>query len=211
MKLRKINFSILCLICINLSFSQEKPKENIKLKGVLMENDYHNNITWFKSKPVPLVSKDFIVSTLNVSHMQIYFGMYKKDGKQKITPIHLVNKYKDSDWIFFDKISYLFGSRREVRAGKGKIFKIENIDTNKDVNRGISEKSDVVANENIIELIKYIIKTETDLNIRYTNSGKKQYVELKVPKGTKKLRKNFKALIVSYNLMNERFSLDKPF
>jgi hypothetical protein len=211
MKLNKIAFSILCLICFNLTFSQEKTEEPIKLKGVSMENDYHNNITWIKSKPIPLVSKDFSVSALDITHMQIYFGMYMEDGKQKITPIRLINKYRDSDWIFFDQISYLFGTRKEVRAGKGTVFKIEDIDTDRNVNRGVSEKSDIVADENVTNLIKYIIENETDLNIRYTDSDKSQYVELKVPKGTKKLQKHFKALIESYDLMNEKFSLNKPF
>jgi hypothetical protein len=209
MKLKLFAFSILCLICVNLTFSQEKAQERIKLKGVLMENDYHNNITWIKPKPVPLVSKDFSVGATNVTHMQIYFGMYMQDSVQKITPIRLVNKYKDNDWIFFDKISYLFGTRKEVRAGKGKIFKIENLETDRNVNRGISEKSDIAADDNVKNLIKYII--ETGLNIRYTDSDKSQYVELNVPKGTKRLQKSFKALIDSYELMNEKFELNKPF
>ena len=211
MKLKTFAFSILCLICVNLTFSQEKSQERIKLKGVLMENDYHNNITWIKSKPVPLVSKDFSVSATNVTHMQIYFGMYMQDSIQKITPIRLVNKYRDSDWIFFDKISYLFGTRKEVRAGKGKTFKIENLETDRNVNRGVSEKSDIAADENVKDLIRYIIENETGLNIRYTDSDKSQYVELNVPKGTKKLQKDFKALIDAYSLMNEKFSLNKPF
>ena len=137
--------------------------------------------------------------------------MYMQDSIQKITPIRLVNKYRDSDWIFFDKISYLFGTRKEVRSGKGKIFKIENLETDRNVNRGVSEKSDVAADDNIKDLIRYIIKNETGLNIRYTDSDKSQYVELNVPKGTKKLQKNFKALIDAYSLMNEKFSLNKPF
>lgn len=193
------------------SFAQETKEEPIKLKGVEVENDYHNNITWIKSKPIPLVSKDFTVSPYSVTYIQIYFGMYVKDGKQFMTPIRLVNRYKDSDWIFFDEISYLLGSRKDVRAGKGVVFKVTDTETNKDVNKGISEESDVLANENAINFIKYVLNNETGLNIRYTNNRDNKYVEIDVPDGTKKLQKHFKTLIDYYNQLNEKFKLNQPF
>lgn len=193
------------------TFAQETKEEPIKLKGVEVENDYHNNISWIKSKPIPLVSKDFTVSPYSVTYIQIYFGMYVKDGKQFMTPIRLVNRYRDSDWIFFDEVSYLLGSRKDVRAGKGVVFKITDTETNRNVNKGISEKSDVVADENAINFIKHVLNNETGLNIRYTNNRDSKYIELDVPDGTKKLQKHFKTLIDYYNQLNEKFKLNQPF
>lgn len=209
--MKKLLFSILTISLLTSSFAQEKKEEPIKLKGVEVENDYHNNISWIKSKPIPLVSKDFTVSPYSVTYIQIYFGMYVKDGKQYMTPIRLVNRYRDSDWIFFDEVSYLLGSRKDVRAGKGIVFKVTDIETNRDVNKGISEKSDVLADENAINFIKYVLNNETGLNIRYTNNRDNKYVELDVPDGTKKLQKHFKTLIDYYNMFNEKFKLNQPF
>jgi hypothetical protein len=209
--MKKLLFSILTAMLLTSSYAQETKEEPIKLKGVEVENDYHNNISWIKSKPIPLVSKDFTVSSYSVTYIQIYFGMYVKDGKQFMTTIRLVNRYRDSDWIFFDEVSYLLGSRKDVRAGKGVVFKITDTDTNRDVNKGISEKSDVLADENAINFIKYVLNNETGLNIRYTNNRDNKYVELDVPDGTKKLQKHFKTLIDYYNQLNEKFKLNQPF
>jgi hypothetical protein len=209
--MKRILFSIIATMLLTSTFAQETKEEPIKLKGVEVENDYHNNISWIKSKPIPLVSKDFTVSPYSVTYIQIYFGMYVKDGKQFMTPIRLVNRYRDSDWIFFDEVSYLLGNRKDVRAGKGVVFKITDIDTNRDVNKGISEKSDVVADENAINFIKYVLNNETGLNIRYTNNRENKYVELDVPDGTKKLQKHFKTLIDYYNQLNEKFKLNQSF
>ncbi len=209
--MKKLLFSIISTMLLTSSFAQETKEEPIKLKGVEVENDYHNNISWIKSKPIPLVSKDFTVSPYSVTYIQIYFGMYVKDGKQYMTPIRLVNKYRDSDWIFFDEVSYLLGSRKDVRAGKGVVFKVTDKETDTDVNKGISEKSDILADENAINFIKYVLNNETGLNIRYTNNRDNKYVEIDVPDGTKKLQKHFKTLIDYYNMFNEKFKLNQPF
>lgn len=209
--MKKLLFSIITTMLLTSSFAQETKEEPIKLKGVEVENDYHNNISWIKSKPIPLVSKDFTVSPYSVTYIQIYFGMYVKDSKQYMTPIRLVNKYRDSDWIFFDEVSYLLGSRKDVRAGKGVVFKVTDKETDRDVNKGISEKSDILADENAINFIKYVLNNETGLNIRYTNNRDNKYVEIDVPDGTKKLQKHFKTLIDYYNMFNEKFKLNQPF
>lgn len=206
---------LILTIAINLFlipvFAQETKEEPIKLKGVEVENDYHKNISWIKSKPIPLVSKDFTVSPYSVTYIQIYFGMYVKNGKQYMTPIRLVNRYKDSEWIFFDEVSYLLGNKKEVKAGKGVVFKVVDDETDKDVNKGISEHSDILANENAISFIKYVLNNETGLNIRYTNTRDNKYVEIDVPDGTKKLQKHFKTLIDYYNMFNEKFKLNQAF
>lgn len=208
--MKKILLSIIIMLSTS-SFGQETKEDPIKLKGVEVENDYHNNISWIKSKPIPLVSKDFTVNTYSVSYIQIYFGMYVKDGKQYITPIRLVNRYKDRDWIFFDEISYLLGNKKEIKEGKGVIFKINDNETDKDVNKGISEYSDIPSNETAKSFIKYVLNNETGLNIRYTNSREYKYVEINVPEGTKKLQKHFKTLINYYNMFNEKFKLNQSF
>lgn len=209
--MKKIIIVALSTLFSTIVFAQDKKEDPIKLKGVEVENDYHENISWIKSKPIPLVSKDFTVSPYSVTYIQIYFGMYVKDGKQYMTPIHLVNKYKDRDWVFFDEVSYLFGTRKEVKYGKGVVFKTIDDETKRDVNRGISEKSDIIADENVKTLIKYILNNETGLNIRYSNKRDGKYVEVDVPDGTEKLQKHFKVLIDYYNLFNEKFSLNQDF
>ncbi len=210
--MKKLLFSIISTTMLFAStLAQETKEEPIKFKGVEVENDYHNNISWIKSKPIPLVSKDFTVSAYSVTYIQIYFGIYVKDGKQYMTPIRLVNRYKDREWIFFDEVSYLLGNRKEVKAGNGVIFKIKDDETNKNVNKGISEHSDILANENAISFIKYVLNNETGLNIRYTNTREHKYVEINVPEGTKKLQKHFKVLIDYYNMLNEKFNLKQSF
>jgi hypothetical protein len=100
---------VLCLFFTVLLFqlvnSQDQKQKPVKLKGVIMKNDYHENMSWVKSKPIPLVRKDFTVSALDVKYIQIYFGLKVVDGKQTMTPIRMVNNYKDQDWIFFDEVS----------------------------------------------------------------------------------------------------------
>ena len=209
--MKKNIITIFTFLFLTLTYSQEKKEEPIKLKGVEVENDYHENISWIKSKPIPLVSKDFTISAYSVCYIQIYFGMYVRDGKQYMTPIHLVNRYKDQNWIFFDQISYLFGTSKEVRYGKGTVFKTTNVETKTDVKYGISETSDEVTDENTKALIKYILNNETNLNIRYTNNKDKKYVEIDVHDGTKKLQKHFKTLIDYYNLLNEKYKMNQPF
>lgn len=149
---------------------------------------------------------------LNVKYIQLYFGLQVVNGKQVILPLRLVNNYKDQDWIFFDEISYLVGSRNEVRQGKGVLFKIQDIDTNRNINRGVIEYSDIEVDENIKKFIKYVLNNkETGLSIRYLNTDRNTYREIIVLNGTKKLKKHFKALIDSYNILDKFYNLNNPF
>jgi len=202
---------LLTVFCLTSIFSnaQEKP---LKLKGVIMENDYHEKITWIKSKPIPLDEKDFTVSTYDVSYIQLYFGLYMKDGKQQITPIHIVNSYNQTKWIFFDEISYLLGSRKEVRAGKGISFKLYDKDTNTNVDGRVTEKSDVLINDEIKKFIKYIIeKPVTRMEIRYKNNRESKVFDLKVNKGTKLLKKHFTTFINAYNQVVDKLKVGYKF
>jgi hypothetical protein len=85
------------------------------------------------------------------------------------------------------------------------------INNNKNVNKGVSERSDILADENAISFIKYVLNNETGLNIRYTNKKENRYVEIDVPNGTKKLQKKIKILIDYYNMFYEKFKLNQPF
>jgi hypothetical protein len=124
----------------------------------------------------------------------------------------MVNNYKDQDWIFFDEVSYLLGNRKEVKYGKGKVFKIQDKGTRRDVNRGVAEYSDVLVDGEAKKFIKYVINSkETGLNIRYSDTDKNVYREITVPNGTKKLKKHFKALIDAYNAINNAYSLNQSF
>ena len=196
-------FSILTL------FSQER----IKLKGVLMTNDYHEKKTWIKSKPTPLVNKDFTVSANSVKNIQIYFGAKMVDGKQVIMPIRLVNNYFDTSWIFFDEVSYLLGSRKEVRQGKGVVFKIKDKETTRNtIGVEVNEVSDIKAVQQAKDFIKHVLDSkETGLTVRYINNEKNQYIDVKVPKGTKKLKKHFKALVKAYNQLCMAAGLEQRF
>lgn len=206
--MNKTHFLLLfTILSMSFSYSQEK----IKLKGVLMENDYHKKISWVKSKPVSLENKDFSVSALSTTYLQIYFGIMEKDGKPYLTNIRLVNHFDDSDWIFYDEVSYLFGSRKEIREHKGTVFTVETDKTVRDVDNGVTEHSDILAIGQAKEFIKYVIENEeTRLNIRFTNNDDNKYQEFTIS-STKKLKKHFKALIESYNRLCEVYKLEQEF
>lgn len=197
------------VLTIFTSFSQER----IKLKGVLMTNDYHEKTSWIKSKPTPLVKKDFTVNANSVTNIQIYFGAKMVDGKQVIMPIRLVNNYFAKNWIFFDEVSYLLGSRKEIRQGKGVVFKIKDNDTTRDnLSYEVHEQSDIKANGEAEKFVKYVLNSkETGLTVRYIDSDKNQYVDVIVPKGTKKLKKHFKALVDAYNQLSKAAGLEQQF
>ncbi len=178
-----------------------------------MTNDYHEKISWVKSKPTPLVSKDFTVNANSVKNIQIYFGAKMVDGKQVIMPIRLVNNYFDKNWIFFDEVSYLLGTRKEIRQGKGIVFKIKDKETTRNtIGVGVNEVSDIEAIGEAEKLIRYVIDNkETGLVVRYIDNDKNQYVDVKVPKGTKRLKKHFKALIKAYNQLCKATGVKQQF
>lgn len=206
---RILLLSLVCFLGANILKAQEK----LKLKGVLMTNDYHKKISWIKSKPTPLVNKDFSVSANSVKNIQIYFGAEMVDGKQVIMPIRLVNNYFDSNWIFFDEVSYLLGGRKEIRQGKGVVFKIKDNETTRNTISGrVNEESDIKAIGEAKEFIKYVIDNEeTGLIVRYIDNSKNQYVDVKVPKGTKQLKKHFQALVLAYKQLCEYSKVNNEF
>ncbi|MDB0599891.1 hypothetical protein PL373_01725 [Tenacibaculum maritimum] len=108
---RILLFVLICLVGTNILNAQKK----LKLKGVLMQNDYHEKISWVKSKPTSIEKKDFSVSALATTYLQIYYGIKEKNGKPFLTNIRLINHFDDKDWVFFDEVSYLLGSRKEIR------------------------------------------------------------------------------------------------
>jgi hypothetical protein len=200
--------SVICLTALK-TYSQEKASSVLRLKGVTIENDYHEKITWVKSKPIPLVEKDFTVSAYDCSYIQLYFGLYMEDSVQKITPIRIVNAYKNSNWIFFDEVSYLLGSRSDIREGKGQSFKLFDSRTRTKVEKGVSEKSDVVASAEILKFILYIVNNpETRMECRYVSNKNREQYTLVVNKGTKPLKKSFEALVEAYNQVTAEYSLE---
>lgn len=203
---------LLLVFCIN-PFNYSSQEDNaLKLKGVKVKYDYHEKITWIKSKPIPLEQKDFIVSAFDVSHIQIYFGLYMKDSIQMITPIRIVNSYNNSEWIFFDEISYLLGTKKDIRMGKEKVFKLYDKHADTEVKGGVTERSDIVASSNMLEFIKYIAnKPKTRMECRYVNNRKSKSFTLKVFDGTKKLKKHFSAFLVAYNQIISTYKLENQF
>ncbi|QMU64603.1 MAG: hypothetical protein GKR88_10095 [Flavobacteriaceae bacterium] len=202
---------LLLLAILSMSFVFSQKQEKIKLKGVIMKNDYHKKISWVKSKPVSLESKDFTVSTLSTTYLQIYFGMMEKNGKPYLTNIRLVNHFDNSDWIFYDEVSYLLGSRKEIRTHKGVVFKVKTDKTVRDVDNGVTEHSDILALGQAKEFIKHVIENdETRLNVRFTNNDDNKYQDFTIS-STKKLKKHFKVLINNYNILNKAYKIDETF
>lgn len=210
--MKKTVLTIIAIIVLTSINAQEKPKR-IKLKGVTIQNDYHENISWVNSKNVSLNSRDYIYFGSETScYMQLYFGIKEVNGKPFLIPIRLKNSFYSDSWIFFDEISYLFGSRKEIRAGKGVRFKITTSGKRK-VGNGISEKSTITVIGETKSLIEHILNNEpTRLSIRYKNVDDAEVVDIVVyPKTMKKLKKHFQALIKSYNQLDDAYKLNSPF
>jgi len=194
------------LVLTSIHAQEQKP---LKLKGVIVDNHYHDGYSTIWSKPIPLEQKSFENSATIVSHMRIGFNMRVIDGKQHISNLFILNEYKADNWVFFDEISYLFGSKKEVKYGKGVVFKYDGGDTITDVkNHGIVETSISRGNE---EIIKYILTHDTGLNIRYKNTRDRKSRSIQVPGGTKKFKKRFQKLIDAYNAVNKHYKLDARF
>jgi len=204
---------LLLTICISTIVNTQEKLPKIKLKGVTIQNDYHENIGWINSKNVSLNSSDVIYFGGKTScYMQLYFGLKEVDKKPHLIPIRLKNSFYSNDWIFFDEISYLFGSRKDIRAGNGVRFKIKTSGKRKIGNR-ISEKSTINVVGETKELVNYILENEpTRLSIRYKNTDDAEVVDIVVyPKTMKKLKKHFQALVDSYNQLCEVYKLDQQF
>ena len=73
--MKKILLTSLSVLCLAIAHAQDKKEDPIKLKGVEVVNDYHENISWIKSKPIALVKKDFLESAYEVSYIQILVCM----------------------------------------------------------------------------------------------------------------------------------------
>ena len=97
-------------------FSYCQKPEKIRLKGVEMRNDYHEKISWVLSKKVFLNKSEAIYLNNPTScFMQLYFGITEVAGKAYLTPLKLQNTFSSNEWVFFDEISFLFGTRKEIR------------------------------------------------------------------------------------------------
>lgn len=202
--MRKI--TLLLLLVSSIVLSQEK----LKLKGVTIQNDPHEKVSWIKSKPIALENKDFFVSPLEVSYIQLYYGLKEIDGKPFITDIRIINNFQDNDWIFYDEVSYLLGSRKEIRQSLSKVFKLEELETTRSVKNGVTEFSDEVITNDIKDLIREVInQSKTRLSIRFINNNDSRYREFVI--NTKEMKKHFEALITSYNQLNKHYSLEKQF
>lgn len=83
------------------------------------------------------------------------------------------------------------GSRKDIRNGKGIRFKFIDNDTKRHSGLRVSETSDIKVIGDTESFIKYILENEeTGLSIRYTNTNENRYKEIRVPNGTKKLKKS---------------------
>ncbi|WP_440881406.1 hypothetical protein [Tenacibaculum sp. C7A-26P2] len=210
MYIRYLLFFILLFSTIS-SYSQKK--ERVKLKGVEMQNDYHNKISWVLSKKVALNSRDFIYFGSPIqSYLRLYYGIKEVDGKPYITSLKLGNSFFSDEWVFFDEISYLIGTRKEIKEWKGVNFKVT-ASGEKDSGVRISEVSTVNVYGEAEKFIKYILENEAKpMSIRYDDLDSNKNAQIDVPKKVVgKLKKHFKALIDSYNKMNEVYKLDNSF
>ena len=191
-----------------ISFSKDELKRINPLiqKGVKIKNDEHEGVSWIKSKNVDIVRSDTFNSS--TATMSIYFGITKINGKVKIMPLRIVNTLNINNWIFFNKISILYGTLKQKRNGTREKFTIYDDDTVRNVNGGgVTEKSDVVVSDEVMLFLKAITSNPKPIHIRY--SGKEKYYEKFYGVFLKKFSKKFLPVLDSYLALVKEFEKDK--
>lgn len=188
----------------SISFTKDELKKINPLiqKGVKIKNDEHEGVSWIKSKNVDIVRSDTFSSAS--ATMSIYFGVTKINGKVKIMPLRIVNTLNVSDWIFFNKISILYGTLKQKRDGTREKFTIYDDDTSRNVSGGgVSEKSDIVVSDEILQFLKKMTSKPKPIHIRY--SGKEKYYEKYYGVFLKKFSKKIKPVLDTYLALIEEF------
>lgn len=167
-------FSLNCLA----QFSSHEIKEiKSKLpKGVILEYDDVMGIIWVSSKGVNLSGGTTFPDDRR-TFVKLYFGISKTDGIIKIKPLRIVNRIYNNGWIFFNKIYYLVGDKKDKKNGTTKTYQLEDNNTSRETKIGgwVTEKSDIVVNEDIRSFIDYVIESGKDVKVRF--SGDEQYYE----------------------------------
>lgn len=188
----------------SISFTKDELKKINPLiqKGVKIKNDEHEGVSWIKSKNVDIVRSDTFSSAS--ATMSIYFGVTKINGKVKIMPLRIVNTLNVSDWIFFNKISILYGTLKQKRDGTREKFTIYDDDTSRNVSGGgVSEKSDIMVSDEILQFLKKMTSNPKPIHIRY--SGKEKYYEKYYGVFLKKFSKKIKPVLDTYLALIEEF------
>lgn len=191
-----------------ISFSKDELKRINPLiqKGVKIKNDEHEGVSWIKSKNVDIVRSDTFNSS--TATMSIYFGITKINGKVKVMPLRIVNTLNVDNWIFFDKISILYGTLKQKRNGTREKFTIYDDDTVRNASGGgVTEKSDVVVSDEVMLFLKAITSNPKPIHIRY--SGKEKYYEKFYGVFLKKFPKKLLPVLDSYLALVKEFEKDK--
>ncbi len=165
-----IILALTTLTIANAQFSRDSIKSIRKSlpKGVYMKVDQMEGVIWIKSKKISTRLSE------KGNYIQFYFAISESG---KIGPLRIVNSITTSSWVFMKKATYLVGGSKMNKAGEQKRFEISLGDVYRKVNTGgsVTEKSDVICNDEIIQFMQYQIKKRAFITIRY--SGKESYIE----------------------------------
>lgn len=197
-----IFFILFCSVNVvsqrNLNFTKKETKEFNKFfeKGIKRDVDEHNDIIWFNSKRVDVLREDNLFDKPSTK-MEIYFGMYKNGDEIVMTPLHIKNFFYASDWIFFKKISIIYRTLKEKRKGVKEKFVLYDDDVKREVKGSrISEVSDVIVSDEILDFLQKMCKDPKPIRIRY--SGDDKYYEGYTGVFLKRFRKKLSPLLNSY-------------
>ncbi len=205
----KNSFWLLAVLFTVNTFSQ------IRLKGIEVSNHEKDKSSILMSKPVALEKGSFLGNVTGLKKLQILFSAKEKEGKQYFSPIGLFNTYTSDDWLFFDEVVYIVGTKEQIKNGNAFEFRVKDKNVTRNVTEtGIKETSLVFATKGSkanLFINHILINDNLELYVKYINNKDRKYDEVKVPKGTKNLKKRFKALLDAYNILCEKTGLKKEF
>ncbi len=174
-------------------------------KGINAVYDEHEGILWISSEDIYIDQPDSY-SSISVS-MKLYFGLRKYNDQIRMTPLRLMNEIQVPEWVFFNQISFLYGTLAEKRDGTRKKFQLTDMQTDTEVLRNglVRETSDVAIYEDMTELIRLMISEPKPLDIRY--SGDEKYYERFHAVRLKEFSKRFGPVIQAFDKMTQKFEM----
>lgn len=190
----------------NLNFTKKDGKEINKFfeKGIRRNVDEHEDIIWFKSKSVEVLKEDSLFGSPS-TEMEIYFGIYKEGDKIVMTPLRIKNYFYSNNWIFFNKISIIYRTLKEKKQGIKEKFELFDDDVKRNTSGGrVSEISDVVVSDEILDFLKKICSEPKSLRIRY--SGDDKYYEGYTGVFLKRFNKKLSPLLNTYLNLQKHLS-----
>lgn len=201
--------AIFSLCTLNI-FAQFLSKEELAeitpfiSKGAKVKYDEHEEMMWIQSKPV-YISKATSLSSVEVK-MLVYFGVTKVEGKIAVTSLHVVHDLNIPEWIFFNRVSFIYGTLEEKKAGTRQKFEMKVGETMREVkpNATVRERSDDTVDQTIVDFIWLLINEPKPVDIRY--SGDEKYYEKYYGVFLKEFKKSLEPTMSSYNSLNQKYN-----